>query len=125
MSIGSGPQKNRENSAFLIIIVGVRGIEPRSLPPQGSGLPLSYTPDYFLLPIALMHLAQAFTLLPEAKRTHWRLGCFLFLMVGLYFPLSFFNFQTILPLLPQIAHCLGIYQHSIRVFYFFQVMLSY
>jgi len=26
----------------------------------------------------LMHLAQALTLLPDAKVTHWRLGCFLF-----------------------------------------------
>ena len=56
--------------------------------------------------MALIHLVQALTLLPDAKVTHCKLGCFLFLMVGLYLPLSFFSVQTILPFLPQIVHCL-------------------
>ncbi len=64
--------------------------------------------NYFLLPIALMHFVQALTLLPDVKRTHWRLGYFLFLMVGLYLPLSFFSFQTIIDDFPQIAHWLAI-----------------
>jgi len=55
-----------------------------------------------------MHLVQALTLLPDAKVTHCKLGYFLFLMVGLYFPRSFFNLPTILPRFPQIAHCLAI-----------------
>ena len=55
-----------------------------------------------------MHLVQAKTLLPEAKRTHCKLGFFLFLTVGLYFPRSFFNRQTIIDDLPQIEHCLAI-----------------
>ena len=32
----------------------------------------------YAFPRRLMHLAQALTLLPDAKVTHWRLGCFLF-----------------------------------------------
>jgi hypothetical protein len=59
---------------------------------------------YLVFDIALMHLVQAFTRLPEAKRTHWRLGYFLFLTVGLYFPLSFTSFPTIIDFLSQIAH---------------------
>ena len=55
-----------------------------------------------------MHFVQALTLLPDAKVTHWRLGCFLLLMVGLYLPLSFVNLQTILPFLLQIAQTLAI-----------------
>ena len=51
----------------------------------------------------LMHLVQALTLLPDANLTHWRLGYFLFLTVGLYFPLNFFSRQTIVDVLPQIA----------------------
>ena len=53
-----------------------------------------------------MHLVQAKTLLPEGKRAHCKLGYFLFLMVGLYFPRSLTLLQTIIPLFPQIAHCL-------------------
>jgi len=33
--------------------------------------------------------------LPEGNLTHCKLGYFLFLMVGLYFPRSFLSFQTI------------------------------
>ncbi len=42
-----------------------------------------------------MHLAQAFTLLPEANFTHCKFGYFLLFAVGLYLPLSFLSFQTI------------------------------
>ncbi len=49
-----------------------------------------------------MHLAQALTLLPEAKRSHWRLGNLLCLTVGLYLPRSFLRHQTITEPLPQI-----------------------
>ena len=48
--------------------------------------------DYFCFPVALMHLVQAKTRSPESKRVHWRLGYFLFLTVGLYFPRSFTRF---------------------------------
>ena len=105
------------------------GIEPGSLLPQSSVLPLYYTPPspaiagfggqspledreggkhYFFFPIALIHFVQAFTLLPEGKRTHCKFGYFLFLMVGLYFPRSFLSFQTTAYFLPQIVHCLAI-----------------
>ena len=108
-----------------LFLVGVPGIEPGSLLPQSSVLPLYYTPQNYLpsplqrakvkmklqfhrlrFPSALIHLVQAFTLLPEGKRTHCKLGCFLFLMVGLYFPLNFTLLPTIVPFFPQIAHCL-------------------
>jgi hypothetical protein len=55
-----------------------------------------------------MHLVQAITLLPEANLTHCKFGYFLFLAVGLYFPRSFFNFQTKIDFLPQIVHCFAI-----------------
>ncbi len=60
-----------------------------------------------------MHLVQALTRLPEDKVAHCKLGCFLFLMVGLYLPRSFFSFQTIFPFLPQMAHCLLIRNYVI------------
>jgi len=50
---------------------------------------------YFFFPRALIHFVQALTLLPEGKVTHCKLGYFLDFLVGLYFPRSFFNFQTI------------------------------
>jgi len=49
-----------------------------------------------------MHLAQALTLWPEVKVTHWRFGCFLVLLVGLYLLISFFLLPVILPLFWQI-----------------------
>lgn len=52
-----------------------------------------------------MHLAQAKTRSPEGKRTHCRFGYFLFLTVGLYFPLSFLSFQTIIDPFLHIVHC--------------------
>ncbi len=68
--------------------------------------------NYFPFAIALIHLAQAKTLLPESKpalpagrRTHCKFGYFLFLMVGLYFPRSLISLPTILVPFPQIAHC--------------------
>ena len=60
---------------------------------------------YFLLPIALIHLAQALTLLPDAKRTHCKFGLFLFLTVGLYFPRSLILRQASIEPFPQIVHC--------------------
>jgi len=52
--------------------------------------------------IALIHLVQAKTLLPETNLTHCKLGfCFL-LTVGLYLPLSFFKRQTLIGFFPQI-----------------------
>lgn len=94
-------------------MVGVSGIAPELLPPQGSGLLLSYTPNkflmfYFVFALAFMHLAQTKTRLPFGKRNHWRFGYFLFLVVGLYFPRSFLNFQTKVEVLPQIAQLFAI-----------------
>jgi len=51
-------------------------------------------------------LVQAKTRLPDANLTHCKFGYFLFLMVGLYFPLNFTLLPTITPPFPQIAHCL-------------------
>ena len=49
-----------------------------------------------------MHLAQAFILvLPDAKSTHWRLGYFLFLSVGLYLPRSLFRGVIKVEVLPH------------------------
>jgi hypothetical protein len=56
-----------------------------------------------------MHLAQAFTLWPEAKVAHWRLGCFLVLLVGLYLLISFFLLPVILPRFWQIWQILLIF----------------
>jgi len=61
---------------------------------------------YFLLLKALMHLAQALTLLPLGNFTHCKLGYFLVFTVGLYFPRSFLSFRTIIDPLPHISHCL-------------------
>jgi len=55
-----------------------------------------------------MHLVQAFTLLPDAKVTHWRLGFFLALGDGLYFDISLLYFLPRLDFFLQIAHSLGI-----------------
>lgn len=73
-----------------------------------------------------MHFAQALTLLPDVNFTHCKLGYFLFLMVGLYLPRSFFNFQTSIDPFPQIAHCLAIYL-ILSKFHFFSsyVILKY
>ena len=50
-----------------------------------------------------MHLAQAKTLLPEANRSHWRLGYFLTLVVGLYFPLNLTRTTPSADFFPQIV----------------------
>jgi hypothetical protein len=56
-----------------------------------------------------MHLAQALTRFPEAKRVHCRLGCCLLLMVGLNFSaLNLTLRQTIIDFFPQIAHWFAI-----------------
>jgi len=62
-----------------------------------------------------MHLVQALTLLPEGKRSHCKLGYFLDFLVGLYFPLSFLSFQTMVEVFPQIAHFVAIC--SILIFF--------
>ncbi len=64
--------------------------------------------NYFRFESALMHLVQALTLLPEGNFAHCKLGYFLFLIVGLYFPRSFTCFQTTTYFFPQIVHCLDI-----------------
>ena len=63
-----------------------------------------------------MHLAQAKIRLPRKGiaflgdfasggiTTHWRLGYFFCLVVGLYFPRSFFRFWIITDPFPQIVH---------------------
>ena len=60
-------------------MVGALGVESRSQDPQPCIITVILRPaDYFLLPIALIHLAQALTLLPLGNRTHCKFGCFLF-----------------------------------------------
>lgn len=56
---------------------------------------------FFGLAIVLMHLAQAFILLPESESTHWRLGYFLFFSAGLYLPRSLFRGVIKVELLPH------------------------
>ena len=73
--------------------------------------------NYLRLANALMHFVQAKTLLPEGNLTHCKLGFFLFLMVGLYFPLSLTLLPTIIDLLPQIAHCFSINLFDLRAGY--------
>jgi len=56
-----------------------------------------------------MHLVQALILLPKDKRTHWRLGYFLFVPVGLYLVCrSFLRVTAFIDFLPQIEHLLAI-----------------
>jgi len=55
-----------------------------------------------------MQLVQALILFPDAKRTHCKLGYFLFFGVGLYFPLSFFKGVIKIEPLPQILQTLAI-----------------
>ena len=52
--------------------------------------------------MALMHLAQALTLFPLGNLVHCKLGYFLFLEVGLYFPRSFLSFQVTVEVFLQI-----------------------
>jgi hypothetical protein len=61
----------------------------------------------------LMQLVQAKTLLPEGNLVHCKLGYCLFLVVGLYFPLSFFRTHTKVDDFPQSAHCLAIWKYDI------------
>jgi hypothetical protein len=70
---------------------------------------------YFNFESDLMHLVQAFILLPANSLnfggasigilTHCRLGYFRFFGLGLYFPLSLFNFRAIIVDFWQIGHC--------------------
>jgi len=75
-----------------------------------------------------MHLAHAKTRLPEGKRAHCRLGYFLTLEVGLYFPL---NLTRVTPIAECFLHIeqifsamvfylMNLYYHTI---YFFSSML--
>jgi len=93
-------------------------------------------PVYFNFPSVLMHLVQAKTLLPanflkacffmpKGIRTHCKLGYFLFLMVGLYFPRSFLIFPTNFPVLPQIVHCraINLFYQEILIFTSFNSVL--
>ncbi len=63
--------------------------------------------------MVLIHLVQALTRLPLARRTHCRLGYFLFLVVGLYLPRSFLRTVATIDFLPQIAHRLAIIDYHI------------
>jgi len=72
----------------------------------------------------LMHFVQAKTRLPESNLTHCKLGYFLDFAVGLYFPLSFLNFQTRIDDFPQIAHCFAIRGYLIINFNFVKYLLK-
>jgi len=61
---------------------------------------------YFFFARALMHLAQALTLLLFANFTHCKFGCFLFFVVGLYLLLSFFLTVTTTDFLLHISQIL-------------------
>ena len=55
-----------------------------------------------------MHLAQAITRRVGERRTHWRLGYFLILQVGLNLPRSLTSLVDIWDPLPQIAQFFAI-----------------
>lgn len=57
-----------------------------------------------------MHFTQAFMRLPEGKVTHCKLGYFLFVVVGLYLPLSLTRVTDLIDFLPQIAHTRAIFK---------------
>ena len=77
-----------------------------------------------------MHLVQAKTRLPrkgiafrgdvvfKGILTHCKLGYFLLLVVGLYFPRSFFSFQTTVDFLLQIGQTFAILNVSYQGFLF-------
>lgn len=68
----------------------------------------------FLFAAALIHLAQAKTLLPEANFIHCKLGYCRLLMVGLYFSaLSLILRQTIIDDFSQTAHFLAMINYVI------------
>jgi len=73
----------------------------------------------------LMHLAQALTLFPEAKRTHCKLGYFLLLMVGLNLPLSLTLCQTMVEALLQTAQVLAIPCRKLNIFCYFSKSTVY
>ena len=89
-------------------LIGVPGVGPGSHAPHACILPLYYTPvsltcpaNYLFFPIVLMHLVQALTLFPDNNLTHCKLGYFLFLLVGLYLPRSFFLTTATIDFFPQ------------------------
>ena len=90
--------------------------------------------DYLSLERVLIHLVQAKILLPAkilkflclvstGTRVHCRLGYFLVLEVGLYFPRSFTNFVIILDFLAQITHAFAIIDNAIIFLKSFQVLV--
>ena len=75
-------------------------------------LPIHYAPrrnkNYLLLAVFLMHRVQAKTFFPLGRRAHWRLGCFLEFLVGLYLLLDFIILPTTEPPFSQIWQILVI-----------------
>ncbi len=112
--------KQKLHSEMKFLFVGVGGIEPPLLPPQGSGLPLSDTPQsYFCFPIVFIHFVQARILFPRnffrddflisrGTRTHCKLGYLLYFLVGLNLPRSLINLQAVTDFFPQTMHCFSI-----------------
>lgn len=114
-----------------------RESNPPSRPPQGRMLPLHHAPlleYYLILERDLIHFVQAFIFLPAKLlnfflfipagiKTHCKLGYFLFLEVGLYFPRSFTNFLIILDFLAQIAHSFAMIGNAIIFLKSFQVII--
>ena len=102
-------QKNLQKQSGAFYFFGVPGIEPGLHPPQGCGLPLSYTPIFiFSFNKSFLHFVQAKIFFPEGSFTGCKFGFCIFLPVGLYFPLSFFLLKAILDFFPQISHCFAI-----------------
>ena len=91
-----------------------------------------YSPSlaYFAFWRVLIHLVQAFTLSPDDKVTHWRLGFFLDLGEGLYFDISLLYFLPRPDFFLQIAHSLGIvidisYFDMLILLWYFDITLLY
>lgn len=65
---------------------------------------------YFVLFAVRMHFTHALT--RESLMTaHWRFGYFLFLVVGLYFPLNFLSTVDSVEVFPHTSHARGIGLH--------------
>jgi len=124
---GETSPTNKKYPKGIFLLVGLLGIEPRSYAPHAQIIPLydspKITPKKTLKPYldkALMHFAQAITLLPANSTyffllvstgtvNHCKLGYFLFFGLGLYLEINFLNCLPIKEDLPQIEHSFSIY----------------
>lgn len=101
----SAPTRIFSRTSFLsgrAFFVGEPGIEPGLPPPQGGGLPLSYSPIFFKS--FLLHFVQIRIFFPDGSLNFCKFGFCLLFTVGLYFPLNFILLQTTFVPFLQTAH---------------------